>query len=152
MAYTPRRRKHLLAEMNVVPYIDVMLVLLIIFMVTSPMLTLTEGIKVELPVVKTQTHDPDQELPILLKITAQGEYLLTDGEVIDQPYPAAVLAQLGAQVLALLREKPERPVVVSADSHAQYGDVVKFMAYLEGNGVKVRLMTKAPEGQTGDAQ
>ncbi len=138
-----RRQRRLQAQMNVVPYIDVMLVLLIIFMMTSPMLSL-QGIDVELPAVAATAVETQTHLPILLKITRQGEYLLTDGDFFDQPYTAAELPQLGAYVLLLSQREPQRPIVLHGDKEVAYGKVVELMAFLEGHGVKVRLMTRPP--------
>lgn len=143
MSRQTRRHRRLQAQMNVVPYIDVMLVLLIIFMITSPMLSL-EGVEVELPEVSATAVEAENNIPILLKITRQGEYLLSDGDYFDQPYAKAELAQLGAYILLKSQQAPQRPIVLSGDQHVPYGEVVKLMAYLEGNGVKVRLMTRSP--------
>jgi len=137
-----RRHRRLQAQMNVVPYIDVMLVLLIIFMITSPMLSL-EGVEVELPEVAATAVEPESTIPVLIKITRQGEYLLSDGDYFDQPYAKSELAQLGAYILLKSQQEPQRPIVLSGDKDVPYGKVVKLMAYLEGNGINVRLMTRS---------
>ncbi len=138
-----RRHRRLQAQMNVVPYIDVMLVLLIIFMITSPMLSL-EGVQVELPEVAAQPVQPDALLPVILKITAQNTYLLSDGDFIDRPYTEETLSDLGTYIVAKAKQEPQRPIVLSGDKQVPYGEVLKLMAYLEGNGIKIRLMTRSP--------
>ncbi|MDM8545254.1 biopolymer transporter ExbD [Candidatus Venteria ishoeyi] len=137
-----RRRRRLMAEMNVVPYIDVMLVLLIIFMVTSPMLDLTQGVEVDLPVIETAPNTPDPALPVLIKVIKSGVALLSDENAQDQAYAPHNWQQLGAHVLAHLRINRQRPVVISADRQVTYEQVLRLIAMLEGNGVKVRLMTR----------
>ncbi len=146
MPRNAHRHRRLQAQMNLVPYIDVMLVLLIIFMVTSPMMKF-EGVDVELPEIAAQALDTDTQMPLLIKITQQGQYLLSDADndYFDQPYGTDQLAELGAYILLISRQQPQRPIVLSGDQHVAYGKVLEFMAYLQGNGIKVRLMTRAPE-------
>lgn len=138
-----RRRKRLLAEMNVVPYIDVMLVLLIIFMVTSPMLSLTQGVEVELPQVASESVSEDAQEPIIVSLNVAGSLYLTHDQSGETELSREVLLP---RVAALLHNQPRRPVLVRADTAVSHGEVVKLMATLQAAGVaKVGLMTKPPQ-------
>jgi len=136
-----RRTRRIINQMNVVPYIDVMLVLLIIFMITSPMLDTTEGVNIDLPEVSASPLSSEKLTPILVKISATGQFFLTDDLLIEQ---AMDIAELGPRVVAISQSSRQRPIVISGDKDVPYGEVVKFMAFLEGNGVKVRLLTRSP--------
>lgn len=129
-------RKRRIAEMNVVPYIDVMLVLLIIFMITSPLLT--QGVDVELPAVK-QAKDvqPEQNKPIVVTANAQNELFLNDEE------QAISITELLTRVTALRQLSPNAPVLVRGDAQLAYGEIVKIMSLLQEAGVdKVGLLTQ----------
>ena len=143
-AAQPRRRRKLMGEINVVPYIDVMLVLLIIFMITAPLLA--EGIKVELP--KAGARPIPQEMlkdakPIVPTIDEHGRLYLNYGAKQDEPLdPAAVEA--GAA--AVLRRAPETTVLVRGDYRVAYGEVVAAMTLLQRAGAsKVGFITQPPE-------
>jgi len=133
MASTQRRRK-LMGEINVVPYIDVMLVLLIIFMITAPLLT--QGVQVELPDADAQPIDPellrDRE-PLVLSVDRSGRYYLNVGGDEDSPIEAAEVARRAAAVLG---RDAETPVLVKADERVPYGRVVQAMVLLQGAGAK----------------
>ncbi|PIE43651.1 MAG: protein TolR [Gammaproteobacteria bacterium] len=130
-----------MSDINVVPYIDVMLVLLIIFMVTAPMLL--QGVKVELPKV---TSDPvstsgNQE-PLVISIDTNGAYYLAIGEERSKAIP---LERVGEQVGKVLRQTPDIPVLVRGDKHVEYGSVVTLMATVQDAGAKsVGLITENP--------
>jgi biopolymer transport protein TolR len=134
-------RRRPMAEINVVPYIDVSLVLLIIFMVTAPMLQ--TGVDVELPQAEAKAVDPTQDLPIIISIKADGSLYLDisnqgDAEVTD--------ADLGAKITAALAEKPGLAVLIRGDKAVDYGRVVTVMANLKNSGVpNVGLMTAPAE-------
>jgi biopolymer transport protein TolR len=120
-----------MGEINVVPYIDVMLVLLIIFMVTAPLLT--QGIKVELPKAGAEPLPDDlvRNLPLVLSIDKQGRYYLNIGKDSDKPLAEQVIADRAG---AVLRREPKTIVLVKADTNVPYGRVVKGMVLLQQAG------------------
>jgi biopolymer transport protein TolR len=136
------RKRRLMAEINVVPYIDVMLVLLIIFMVTAPMLT--QGIEVELPKAAAEPIDPSEGAePLVLSIDAQGLLYLNVGDNEKSPLEAGRLLKLASTVL---ERRPETPVLVKADFRVAYGDVVSAMVLLQQAGAqKVGFLTDQVE-------
>ena len=125
-----RNGRKLMGEINVVPYIDVMLVLLIIFMVTAPMLS--QGIKVDLPQAAAEPIEPDKLEPLLLSVDAAGAMYLNLGD----PWQALDSARLLEIASAALRREPERPVLVKADRAVPYGRVVEGMVLLQQAGAK----------------
>ncbi len=147
MASTTRRRR-LMAEINVVPYIDVMLVLLIIFMITAPLLK--EGVKVDLPTAAAKPIDADllkNHEPLILSIDARGRMYINFGQNQDQPTSEATV---GSRTAALLRRDPQTPVLVKADTTVPYGTVVRAMVLLQQAGAtKVGFLTDPPRTATG---
>ncbi|MGH1439491.1 MAG: protein TolR [Cellvibrionaceae bacterium] len=135
---TKKAKKKPMAEINVVPYIDVMLVLLIIFMVTAPLLT--QGVKVELPqTVSAPIDDQDQE-PLIVSIKADGNYYVKLGKDEEAPKPLDVITD---QVSKVLRVQPKTPVLVWGDTNVAYGKVVDLMALLQQAGAEsVGLVTE----------
>ncbi|MEH6386226.1 MAG: protein TolR [Colwellia sp.] len=135
-----RRRK--VAEINVVPYIDVMLVLLIIFMVTAPLIT--QGVKVDLPQAKAESLDKDTKPPLVASVDAQGRYYITLGTNDKEPLSAEEVAIL---VKAHLVVNPDTPVVVNGDGAVSYNAVIQLMVLLQDvAGVpSVGLMTDPVE-------
>jgi biopolymer transport protein TolR len=132
----PRRRP--MAEINVVPYIDVTLVLLIIFMITAPMLQM--GVDVELPQAEARTIDASEQLPIIISINAGGALFLDIGNQGDTPVPDAELA---SRVQETLAKKPGLTVLIRGDRKVEYGRVVTVMAALKQAGIpSVGLMTR----------
>ncbi|NCF51888.1 protein TolR [Gammaproteobacteria bacterium] len=127
---TPLQKRKLMGEINVVPYIDVMLVLLVIFMVTAPLLT--QGIKVELPKAGAEPIDevPDH-LPVVLSVDAEGNLYINIGDDEDQP---ATAKEVVARVGAVLRNRPDTPILVKADRSVAYGNVVGAMVLLQQGG------------------
>ena len=141
MAFNKKRKRALVAEINVVPYIDVMLVLLIVFMVTAPLLT--TGVKVDLPNVAAQPVE-DKE-PIEIAIDKDGVYHLNLGNGKSQPEAVDVIVE---KIRKVLSEKPDTPVLVRGDRTVDYGTVVGLMARLQAVGVKgVGLVTDPPSGR-----
>ncbi|WP_025822492.1 protein TolR [Shewanella marina] len=139
-----RKRRRPVAEINVVPYIDVMLVLLIIFMVTAPIVT--QGVKVDLPEASAEALPADSKPPIIASVDAQGEYFLDAGGAATKQ--ALTLEDLATQVSALIQLEPERPVVVKADRAIPYDRVIQLMVTLQHAGVpSVGLMTDSPKEQ-----
>jgi len=138
-----RQRRKPMAEINVVPYIDVMLVLLIIFMITAPMLT--QGVKVDLPEAAANAVSPpdDNSEPLVVSVDADGYFYVAIGDKQDQPIDAQ---ELQVKVAAVLRRSPNTQVMVKGDNAANYGQVVTVMALLQLAGApSVGLITKQPE-------
>jgi biopolymer transport protein TolR len=139
------RKRRLMGEINVVPYIDVMLVLLIIFMVTAPLLT--QGIEVELPKAAAEplAAGKDEE-PLVLSVDVEGRFYLNIGEREDEPVADARVVELAG---AVLRAKPAIAVLVKADHKVPYGRVVEAMVLLQAAGAeKVGFLTDPPETST----
>jgi biopolymer transport protein TolR len=136
------------AEMNVVPYIDVMLVLLVIFMVTAPMLT--QGIKIELPKVAAQALATDAQQQILtLSVQAGGGYYWNLGSELNtekQTDSAVSLDEMTAKVSAIIAARGDTQVYIRADQDAGYATVVAGIAALQQGGVtNLGLITEAPQ-------
>jgi len=138
-----RKKADLNAQINVVPYIDVMLVLLVIFMVTAPMLT--TGVDVDLPKEKTNTLKQSQ-LPIIVTLTGSGEIFVSYENNIDLPISEPELIDTLANLQSQSDEVDEAlQVMINADQNNQYGAVMGLMASLQQAGVqKVGLLTGAP--------
>ena len=126
------QKRKLMGEINVVPYIDVMLVLLVIFMVTAPLLT--QGIQVELPEAGAEPiADVPNHPPLILSVDAEGNLYINVGDDEDAPQTAKdIVARTGA----VLRNRPETPVLVKADRAVQYGFVVGAMVLLQQGGAE----------------
>lgn len=130
-----------MAEINVVPYIDVMLVLLVIFMVTAPLLT--AGVSVELPETSANQLTSDDREPFVLTVDAVGNYYLN--EESDAPASAE---RVRAAAAAVLRQQPDTPFLVRGDEAVAYGEVAKAMAMLQQAGVpSVGLVMESAPGQ-----
>ena len=136
-----RIRKRPMAEINVVPYIDVMLVMLVIFMITTPLLT--QGIQVDLPAADAEfIDDPDNE-PLVVAVDADGNLYLNIGDTPDEPLDGETLVQ---NVAAVLRRQPRKSVLVRGDHTVDYGAVVSAMVLLQQAGVpNIGLVTEPPE-------
>jgi biopolymer transport protein TolR len=139
MARLVRRRK-LMGEINVVPYIDVMLVLLVIFMITAPLLK--EGVKVDLPDAGAKPIDPgfmDKHPPLIVTIDSSARLYINFGPNPDKP---ASDDTVSARTAALLRRDPQTPILVRADTTVPYGTVVRAMVLLQHAGAaKVGFLT-----------
>ena len=136
-----RIKKRPISEINVVPYIDVMLVLLIIFMITAPLLS--QGIKVDLPQVPSEPLSLTEQEPVLISVDTSGNIYINYGENQDQPLDPQTLVN---RVTALLKYQPELPIFVKGDTNVPYGRVVELMALLQGAGVNgVGLITEPSE-------
>jgi len=137
-----RIKKRPMSEINVVPYIDVMLVLLIIFMVTAPLLS--QGVKVDLPQAPSSPLPPSEKEPVIVNVDKDGNYFINYGEDQDKPVAADVLLN---RVSALLKYQPGIPVLVGGDTNVAYGHVVRVMTLLQQAGVpSVGMITDPPEG------
>lgn len=132
-----RRKRRLTAEINVVPYIDVMLVLLVIFMVTAPLLT--TGVNVDLPQAPAKVIDVEKDEAIVLTVTAEGDMSLNVGPEADGNLSSTQVKQIVSQAL---EDNPEAPVTVRGDGSGSYGNVVRGMVLLQQAGAEqVGLMT-----------
>jgi biopolymer transport protein TolR len=125
-------KRRLMSEINVVPYIDVMLVLLIIFMITAPLLT--QGISVDLPNAPAQALDPEllrDNEPLVLSVDAEGRYYLNVGDNEDEPIDDATVVERAS---AVLRRNAQTPILVQADETVPYGRVVTGAVLLQQAG------------------
>ncbi len=130
-----------MADINVVPYIDVMLVLLIIFMITAPLIT--QGVKIELPNAPSQVIPSSEEEPIIVSVDAEGNYYIDIGDNPESVIGTDLLIQ---RVEKLLKQKPESEFLVRGDENVSYGKVVMLMSSLQEAGVgSVGLVTEPPE-------
>ncbi len=143
MADSSRRSKKRrpMSEINVVPYIDVMLVLLIIFMVTAPMLM--QGVKVDLPEASADPVENQDSEPLIISVDKAGQLFLNVGSQEDQ---VLSLATIKDRVAAVMRRSPEKPVLVWGDRAVPYGEVVTVMVALQEAGApSVGLVTENPQ-------
>ena len=130
-----RQRKKLMSEINVVPYIDVMLVLLVIFMITAPLLA--QGVKVELPQARAQAVDSHRAETLVVTVDRQGRYYLDDRAITS--------GALVERVAAALKAHRGTSLLVRGDAQANYGEVVKLMTLLQDAGApSVGLLTEPP--------
>ncbi len=140
MSARSRKKRKLKAEINVVPYIDVMLVLLIIFMVTAPLLNL--GVDIELPQSNAKPVETQKD-PIVVEVTSDGRYFLTLQKAASEELDADTLV---AKVGAFVRQNPEVQVLIAGDTRTDYGTVYQGMVLLQQAGVpRVGLMSKPAE-------
>lgn len=140
-AVNPRRyRRRVLAEINVVPYIDVSLVLLVIFMVTAPLLY--QGVEVNLPQANAEPIPPQQDEPLIVELDRNGNYYLNIGK---NPKAALTAMSMLTKVAAVMRQRPKTQVLIRGDEQVAYGKIVAMMARLQQAGVaRVGLMTHPP--------
>ena len=130
-----KRRKKLMSEINVVPYIDVMLVLLVIFMITAPLLS--QGVKVDLPKAAAQPVDSQDRETLVVTVDREGRYFLDDRRISSE--------ELSRKVAAILRARPQTPVLIRGDRQSNYGEVVRAMTLLQSAGApSVGLLTEPP--------
>ncbi len=138
-----RASQRLMAEMNVVPYIDVTLVLLIIFMITAPLIT--QGVKVDLPKVASEVIPPSDNEPIIVSVDEQGAFYIDYGESPNQAIDAETLR---ARVATVLKYQPRAIFLLKGDQNVPYGRVVDAMSLLQSAGIgSVGLITQSPEQQ-----
>ena len=139
MSRTRGKRKPM-SEINVVPYIDVMLVLLIIFMVTAPMLM--QGVKVDLPEAAADPVENQDSEPLIVSVNANGELFLNLGNEEQ----VLALATIRDRVSKVMQRNPEKPVLIWGDEAVPYGEVVTVMVALQQAGApSVGLVTENPQ-------
>ena len=136
-----RTRKRPMAEINVVPYIDVMLVMLVIFMVTAPLLT--QGVKVDLPQANAKVVDDKDQEPLVVTVDADGNLYLNIGDDPQQPLDNDTLVE---RIAAVQRRQPGKQVLVRGDHRVDYGTVIQALVLLQQADIpKVGLVTDPPE-------
>ncbi len=137
------RQRRALAEINVVPYIDVMLVLLVIFMATAPLLM--QGVEVQLPQTSTDPVETTDAEPLIVSIDQEAKLYLNLGAQDDQALSIDTVKQ---RVATVLRRNPDKPVMVWGDQRVPYGEVVILMSELQAAGAgSVGLVTDPPSGR-----
>ncbi len=130
-----------MSDINVVPFIDVMLVLLVIFMITAPLLT--QGVKVELPKTQAKAMMEKQKEPLIVTVDAEGKFYFNLADKPSQAIPPQTLSHLVTTQLAGQTAEQQRPVLVRGDKNANYGKVVEAMVLLQQAGAKsVGLITQ----------
>jgi len=130
-----------MADINVVPYIDVMLVLLIIFMITAPLVT--QGVKVDLPQASSEPVPPSDLTPLMVTVDRDGNYYVEHGENPKDPVDNETLL---IKVQGVMRHNPETPVLVGGDGDVVYKKVTALMTLLQNAGVpSVGLLTESEE-------
>jgi biopolymer transport protein TolR len=139
------KRRKPMSEINVVPYIDVMLVLLVIFMATAPLLT--QGVVVDLPKAPSEPITDQQEDPLVISIRADGAIFVNLGiQNAEDEGTRVTIYSLEDQAGKILRARPDVPVYVKADHALDYGEVVKVMTVLQNSGAEsVGLITEPPD-------
>lgn len=137
-----RSHRKSMAEINVVPYIDVMLVLLVIFMITAPLLS--QGVNVELPKAESKPLTSQKE-PIVVSVNAAGQYFLNIATHPDQPLEANELKITVSKELSSTTQGEQRSVMVKGDRHVDYDKVIQAMVLLQQAGApSVGLVTQDP--------
>jgi len=137
---TTKNKRRLVAEINVVPYIDVMLVLLIVFMVTAPLLM--QGVKVELPNAPSAPLEENNRDPLIVSIKADGTLYVDLGNGKNKQ---ELLESIISKVKKVLRQESKTPVLVWGDANVEYGSVVELMSELQKAGASsVGLVTEPP--------
>lgn len=131
-----------LSEINVVPFIDVMLVLLVIFMITAPLLT--QGVKVDLPKTQAKAIAEQPKEPLIITVDAKGQFYFNLADKPNQPITARTLSHLVSTTLqSASADAPARPVLVRGDQGVNYGKVMEAMVLLQQAGAKsVGLITQ----------
>lgn len=134
-----RVARKLMSDINVVPYIDVMLVLLVIFMTTAPMMT--QGLSVDLPEANSTPVQPKDE-PIVLTVKTDGSFFIDLGDTTEK---STSLKEITQRVTLVMKQKPDTLFLVEGDKKVEYGHVISLMAALQAAGVeKLALVTEPP--------
>lgn len=136
--FTSREKSKIVAEINVVPYIDVMLVLLVIFIVTAPLLQ--QGVAVDLPQASAKALPPTEKEPVVISVDKEGDFYLN---IADNPHRPIDREALVLRIMADRERNPERKVLVKADNQVDYGKVVSAMVLAQQAGAEsVGLVTQ----------
>ncbi|HTR00821.1 MAG TPA: protein TolR [Candidatus Acidoferrum sp.] len=146
MEVNRRQRRKPLAEINVVPMIDVMLVLLIVFMITTPLIT--QGVKVDLPKVDTKAVDKNDKPTLVVSIDKGGKYYISLGKETQDNPPAVPLEEIGDKVGKIVNQNPGVPVFIEADGSISYSVVMNLLGTLQAAGANgVQLITQPTGGK-----
>ena len=140
-----KSRRRPLSEINVVPYIDVMLVLVIILMITAPLLT--QGVQVNLPQASAKALPPQKQMPIIVSVNQKGELFLNTSKTPEQPMNAQdLMSSVSTQIQSAEAQKKEQDVFVKGDKDANYGKIMEAMVLLQKAGASnVGLITQNPD-------
>jgi biopolymer transport protein TolR len=139
--HQPGSQRRPISDINVVPFIDVMLVLLVIFMITTPLLT--QGVKVDLPQTQAKAIPPQQKEPLIVTVDATGNFYLNLSDKPNQAITARTLSYLVTEQLKGQQQDQQRPVLVRGDKGVNYGKVMEAMVLLQQAGAKsVGLITQ----------
>ncbi len=142
MAFDSGQRGSFVSQINVTPLVDVMLVLLVIFMVTAPIIQ--QGVQVSLPKVKAEAL-PGKEQQFVVSITRNNEIYLNDTKLDPQA--------LTDKLAAISKERPDREVFIRADEQVSYGEVIRTMAAIKAAGIEnVGMVTETPAGSDSDSE
>jgi biopolymer transport protein TolR len=142
MAFDPGQRGQFVSQINVTPLVDVMLVLLVIFMVTAPIIQ--QGVAVTLPKVKAEAL-PGKEEQFVVSITKPGDLYLNDAKLTP--------AQLTDKLQAISKERHDRQVFIRADDQVPYGQVIRTMAAIKAAGIEnVGMVTEMPQADGAEAE
>ncbi len=133
--------RKLMNDINVVPYIDVMLVLLVIFMVTAPVMT--QGLDVNLPNAESSAVPSEQE-PVTVTVLSDGSYYMDIGE---HPKQSTSLKAITHQASLIKEQRPDTLFMVQGDEHVDYGKVIRLMAALQAAGITKLALITEPAGQ-----
>ncbi len=147
MIRNKKTNKKPIADINVVPYIDVMLVLLVIFMITAPMLS--QGVTVDLPKATSENLQPTEREPIIVSVNSHGDYFLNIASDPGLPIePSALIIRVAAELEIDKQEQQKRAVLVKGDTHVAYGKIVTAMSLLKQAGSeKVGLITDSNDAR-----
>jgi len=145
--YRPRRKP--ITEINLVPYIDVMLVLLLIFMITAPLLT--QGVHVQLPSASAKALPPQKDMPIIVTVNQTGQLFLNTSPTPDQSItPQNLMSDVSTQLTNAQTQHKQQDIYVKGDRNANYGEVMQAMVLLQKAGAQdVGLITKSPTTDAG---
>ena len=140
-----RKKRKPVAEINVVPYIDVMLVLLIVFMVTAPLLS--QGLRVDLPQASSEPLEVDENAETLvIELTADNEFYISLGVTSQDEQTPVPLETIGRQVASIVEVNPTIQIFIEGDARASYGPFISLMEALRVAGVESpNLVTKPLE-------
>ncbi len=138
MAFEPGQRGQMVSQINVTPLVDVMLVLLVIFMITAPIIQ--QGVAVNLPKVKAEAL-PGKEEQFVVSITRPGEIYLNDAKLNP--------GELTDKLKAISQERPDRQVFIRADDQVPYGEVIRTMAAIKAAGIEnIGMVTEMPSADS----
>ncbi|MDF3054160.1 MAG: tolR [Gammaproteobacteria bacterium] len=141
-----RNRRKAVSEINVVPYIDVMLVLLLIFMITTPLLS--QGVDVDLPQASAQPISRQEREPIVVSVDANGQYYLNISNTPSEPItPQALMEQVAGELEKVAQANQKQQILVKGDKNIDYGKVMQAMVLLQKAGASNVGLVTTPVGE-----